>query len=125
MFKPSLSKWLNALTSGEYEQGSAYLCRINPDGNKKFCCLGVFYELFHKYLQCEKVKRDNHILYEEHGGGLGNVGVKYFYSIIGDTYNPNGKSLASLNDNGKSFTDIAEIIKSNPSNYVRLEMWSE
>lgn len=34
-------KWIMTLRSGEYNQGSGRLLKINPDGEQKFCCLGV------------------------------------------------------------------------------------
>lgn len=34
-------KWVNALRSGEYEQGTDHLMQMDDDGNKTFCCLGV------------------------------------------------------------------------------------
>jgi hypothetical protein len=37
------AKWLEALRSGEYEQGTGYLCK---DG--KYCCLGVLTDLYTK-----------------------------------------------------------------------------
>lgn len=40
---PEQERWVAALESGDYVQGTAYLCRAN-----KFCCLGVAMELFHE-----------------------------------------------------------------------------
>lgn len=38
--------WVNALESGEYEQGRAALCQVNPrTGKKTWCCLGVLCDL--------------------------------------------------------------------------------
>lgn len=39
---PLQKKWLEALRSGKYEQGSSYLYNR---GN--YCCLGVLYEVYH------------------------------------------------------------------------------
>lgn len=33
--------WLDALRSGEYEQTKGVLTRVNRDGEKSYCCLGV------------------------------------------------------------------------------------
>lgn len=40
MKREDLDKWLSALRSGEYRQGSGYLC-FGPLGALKYCCLGV------------------------------------------------------------------------------------
>lgn len=38
-------KWLDALRSGEYEQGSDQLVMTFMDGQDKFCCLGVLADI--------------------------------------------------------------------------------
>lgn len=35
------AKWINALESGEYTKTKGRLCRILPNGNKSYCCLGI------------------------------------------------------------------------------------
>lgn len=94
-------KWLKALESGEYEQGVGQLKRED-----KYCCLGVACEVmgieysgFHPGLS-------------EAAGEL--VGLTSFGDPKDDSY-----SLTYLNDNGKTFKEIAEIVRSNPSNYFR------
>lgn len=37
--------WLKALRSGEYGQAETKLCKINPDGSRGYCCLGVLTEV--------------------------------------------------------------------------------
>lgn len=39
--KENMLKWVQALESGEYEQGVGTLCVVGSDGTAKFCCLGV------------------------------------------------------------------------------------
>lgn len=39
------TKVLAALRSGDYEQGMGLLCRIEDDGTRKWCCLGVMMDL--------------------------------------------------------------------------------
>lgn len=41
--KPIKEKWLKALRSGEYKQGTGQLCEepYDEDGQYAFCCLGV------------------------------------------------------------------------------------
>lgn len=44
--KPEIKKlWIDALLSGEYEQGRGVLCRNNLDGTTEWCCLGVLTDL--------------------------------------------------------------------------------
>ena len=38
-------KWVAALRSGEYEQGYEYLKTVEPNGDTKYCCLGVLCQL--------------------------------------------------------------------------------
>lgn len=34
-------EWVAALRSGEYQQGPGALCKVNDDGSRRYCCLGV------------------------------------------------------------------------------------
>lgn len=38
-------RWVDALRSGDYEQGKERLARKGADGKTKFCCLGVLCEI--------------------------------------------------------------------------------
>ena len=38
-------RWVDALRSGEYNQGEGFLCRIDANGRKYHCCLGVLCEI--------------------------------------------------------------------------------
>ena len=40
------TKWLEALRSGEYLQGKEFLLRRTADGEERFCCLGVLCNLY-------------------------------------------------------------------------------
>ena len=39
------AKWVAALRSGEYEQGYEYLKTVEPNGDTKYCCLGVLCQI--------------------------------------------------------------------------------
>jgi len=57
---PEVKKlWVDALRSGEYKQGYKDLFKIDSNGNKSYCCLGVLTELYNKQfpgkLKFEKV----------------------------------------------------------------------
>jgi hypothetical protein len=44
--KPDIARtWADALESGEYDQTKRVLCRVDKDGNRSYCCLGVLCEL--------------------------------------------------------------------------------
>lgn len=111
--KPEIAKiWVEALRSGEYEQG-----RNNLNCENKFCCLGVLCELAIK--NGLKIKKqighyDQVVIYNckstyppaeviEWAGMWSRYGV----------FNGETNSLANLNDNGKSFAYIADIIETN------------
>lgn len=43
--KPVIEKWVEALESGNYSQGSGYLSKKNAFGKQVYCCLGVLCDL--------------------------------------------------------------------------------
>ena len=106
------NKWLAALRSGEYKQGQDYLCKINKDGSREYCCLGVLAEVSELY-----DKRDI--------GGPGEIGYvpkdhsDYNGEMLVFDNNDNILSpieqsdLASMNDQGTDFVDIANYIEEN------------
>lgn len=95
--KENRKKWVEALRSGEYEQGTRFL----KDG-ETYCCLGVLQKLFGKNYfgnRCSPTK-----------SVMDAVGLT---SSLGDH---SGKEcLALQNDNGATFPEIADIIESEPS----------
>lgn len=102
---PKQEQWLQALESGDYEQG-----RVRLEKNNRFCCLGVA----NKCLNLGE--DDKHCLlhtYEELG--LLNESGSFLKSVIvnGSAYT----TLIGLNDIGSvSFKEIAAIIRKDPSN---------
>lgn len=92
-------KWMEALRSGDYKQGSGYLRKLDT-----FCCLGVL---------CELKKVD--------AAARGDVDGLYRYlSPVSSSTNINdagwlttdqGSCLAALNDSGWSFKRIADAIE--------------
>lgn len=117
------AEWVKALRSGDYEQGQDYLCR---DG--KFCCLGVLCEI--QELPKEVVEGDIYYVFE----GLESYATKRALqqSMIPASAQPtiledlnlrqtvtdevgDGRSLHThlicMNDEGKSFTEIADYIE--------------
>ena len=105
--------WLEALRSGEYEQGTRYL---NSDG--KFCCLGVLCEValrVNPLLVKVEVRQDSYFSITEYDDRKGFLpaSVKEWAGL--DSNNPrvlDGR-LSELNDGGTSFQVIADLIENN------------
>ena len=139
---------LDALVSGEYQQARHVLCKVseNPGSPDKYCCLGVFTEVFRKYEPdypiTERVEyvqvagededdsedRDvaaRYYTYEgDHGGrevwsSLLPVIINWlgFYGSWGANRTIAGLSLANLNDKNKSFKEIHDILKAELAAY--------
>jgi hypothetical protein len=107
------AKWVAALRSGKYQQGAGFLCSGN-EGHNAFCCLGVALDL--------------------QGASWAARPISFLPSqpldctINGDLYKSNGKAgdilpafaglrnseidcLMSMNDSGKTFSEIADFIE--------------
>jgi hypothetical protein len=105
-------RWLKALESGSYKQGLGFLKHSNF-----YCCLGVACELFKQELAlretfdssgCFKFDGEDRVLpfaVQKHlrlKTKVGHMKLHYY------------SSLADLNDNGKTFAEIAKFIRNNP-----------
>ncbi len=117
MNKQAVKKWIRALRSRKYAQGTEYL---NKDG--KFCCLGVACHIFAKELGLKtKVDEDGNGKYISYNRVMDYMPPKLMKFLglrtrDGEYINENGEllNLAEDNDNGASFEIIAQIIESNP-----------
>jgi hypothetical protein len=96
----NIETWVTALESGEYSQ-----CRLalhNPDG---YCCLGVYAKVVLGYSD-DDLRGD-----PEHNCGVGSRSiydeVKHFDNVGEDLYDEG----IQMNDSGKSFIDIAKMIR--------------
>ena len=49
--------WVKALTSKKYKQGKEFLCRVENNGDKSFCCLGVLTDLYQQDRAKKKKKK--------------------------------------------------------------------
>lgn len=121
------TEWVRRLRSGDYEQTTARLKRYEDD-NVSYCCLGVLCEL----------AVENGIIKEgdTEVRQLGEVAVfgspteassaklpsevaewAGLKSSVGRFINERGsyRSLTELNDGGKKFSEIADIIESEPA----------
>lgn len=100
------AKWLEALRSGKYRQGTEYL-RTADD---KFCCLGVLCDI------------TNPALWEKWTNGERHHDVYGFLShtsMLPDKIDEQAGGIAAkahlmgMNDSGKSFSEIANYIEAN------------
>lgn len=111
-------KWVEMLKSGEYTQGHGSLRT-----DDKFCCLGVLCELAVKegVIGLPSLVSDNMYSYGDQGNLKGNrsflpdivqewAGVTTNYGKM----NTPELSLVDVNDTGKTFEEIAELIASEP-----------
>lgn len=97
MNKELLTRWVEALRSGEYKQGTGLLCdRDIESSDVKYCCLGV--------LQHIEPSIKVHGLHPEEL--LDNISFFEHTGIDSDQRN-----LAEMNDNGVEFPEIADYIE--------------
>ncbi len=104
--------WIRALRSGEYKQGSSFLKTIHGH-----CCLGVACEVAIQGGIHINVKSEEH--YFRFGGHTGAVpdivkewiGLKESQGQFGPQ---DHQTLAAMNDDGKTFAEIADFIEANP-----------
>ena len=125
-----MKKWVKALRSGKYKQGGGTLKQFNKKGQTQHCCLGVLCELYNDSMRKSKKKvLSEKVCYNDsdfsHGycrfgnkredlpkevknwAGM-NDNLGRFY-LSDDHY----ECLADLNDMGKKFKTIANIIEKN------------
>lgn len=111
-------RWVTALRSGDYEQGTA---RLNTN-DEKFCCLGVLCELavadgvIQKFDKPDEIEQMTLIYYGDPEGEMENAVLPpQVVEWAGLTEaNPEpyaGRTVASLNDAGYEFPFLAELIK--------------
>lgn len=112
MKKEVADKWIEALRSGKYKQGTGSLKTIHDE----FCCLGVL---------CDISNNGEFIgfIYKDKGGNDSyNFNNKTLSPLMRDWSGikhpegfliQKGTYLSVLNDNGTSFSEIADIIEQN------------
>jgi len=121
---PNQIKWIEALESGNYAQGKRFL-----NINNEFCCLGVACEIF----GAKKVGESKAQNYESSKGDVifltqcgAPIIVVESLALASDLGCPTNESsskmsLTSMNDLGKSFKEIANTLRANPSAYFKEE----
>lgn len=96
MNKELLKRWVAALRSGEYKQGTEALCEYGEDGSAAYCCLGVLQNI------------EPGIEQEDNGEELlDEVSLRQFLGVNDDDgfYQ---RQYAKLNDGGMPFAEIAD-----------------
>lgn len=125
-----MKKWVKALRSGKYKQGGGTLKQYNSKGQAQHCCLGVLCELYNKEMKkskkktlpeqfcnsdgdfshgCSRFSGKKEELPKEVMKWAGmNDNLGKFY--LSDNHY---ECLADLNDTGRKFKTIADIIEKN------------
>jgi hypothetical protein len=107
------ARWVDALRSGDFKQGTEYLVSTDEDdGGRKFCCLGVLCVIFEKETGSDwkELAEDN---CEEI---LPPIISEWAGLSEGDPHLPNSdgnrvQAISGLNDGGMSFEEIADRIE--------------
>lgn len=116
------AQWLDALRSDEFEQGTGTLTRVNDDGTKSHCCLGVLCELAADAGVVQRTVDETQV---EQGivgytDGQNGAEVSILPHAVADWAgldrwgNPDryiDLNLPGLNDSGQSFDYIADVIE--------------
>lgn len=113
MKKQLRDEWVKALRSGEYKQGRrGRLREKDADGNVCHCCVGVLQELLG---DPNKEIDDNRWTYldELKITALLPSAASHFSNISDVQMRDARYKLAEMNDNGYSFTQIADWIEAN------------
>ena len=141
MRKEVMVKWVKALRSGKFKQGQGTLKQFNKKGQEQHCCLGVLCELYNDTMKKNKKKtlpekvcdndRDFSYGYSRFGGKKEDLpkevkdwsGIKTSLGRFEITKTDEDgiedyevETLADLNDLGKKFKTIANIIEKNYEN---------
>lgn len=121
MKKEIADKWVAALRSGEYKQGTQRLHALidffdnGRDVQKGHCCLGVLCEVAIKDgLEIERDAVDTSVYYDDQDEDLPHSVMEFtgIRTRIGElVIDGSDEALAGLNDAGMSFTEIADIIE--------------
>lgn len=110
MDKTIAFKWIEALRSGKYTQAKGNMRVKQKDGSYAYCCLGVLrHEVLGKKNAALDFIGDKIDILSERDVKDCKFNIKF-----GDPYiEKTGNTLSELNDNGKSFKYIANVIEKN------------
>lgn len=117
-------KWLAALRSGDYVQGTGTMRRIPDDGPDRFCCLGVLCEV--AITEGVAVRREQVVgryAYDGRVGflpdsvrdwaGLDEDSVRIPSAAVSDIFplSATDVNISGVNDRGVPFEDIANLLE--------------
>lgn len=111
--------WVKALRSGDYKQGNGRLQMYLNNMPDRYCCLGVLCDLAAKEGIVKSAVSNDLVRY---GGGTNPFDYPEAYYLPIEVsewsgvnregrYGSAGRSLAVMNDEGKSFDEIADAIE--------------
>lgn len=113
--RKELKDWTTALRSGKYKQGDGYLKALDDTGELEYCCLGVLCEIqgIPNKLHKDFYEFDNDELGTKSSLLPRELSLKLGLRECGDFIKGMPKldgntSLTHANDNGVSFTEIAD-----------------
>jgi hypothetical protein len=114
-----MKKWVKALRSGKYKQGRDLLKQLDSKNQPRHCCLGVLCELYNE--EMKKNHKKSLVIEKTSNGFWVNSGlptVVMNWSGVRDStgFIENDLCLTNLNDSGKGFKTIANIIEKNWEN---------
>ena len=117
MNKELTDKWVAALRSGEFKQTRGRLCHEDPETKERsYCCLGVACTLI-EGLEYSEPEPDGGVAIDGWVGSLpGSVSHAFDIDATGKV-RWDGGSLASMNDSGFTFDQIADVIDENRANF--------
>lgn len=107
-------KWLTALRSGDYKQGKGWLCRVERDDSKTYCCLGVLTDLYIQEMGFEWERGVSCLYFDERAAVLPPSVMNW--SSVSDSglfYGEEGEEgeLTSVNDTSDNFDKVIQIIE--------------
>lgn len=109
--KPEIkTKWLEALRSGEYEQGRVML-KDSSSGTCTYCCLGVLTELYAQEHNLTFTGQGSHLKKEGPEEYLSSYPAQWAGLSSNTGRGSIQNTLAELNDAGETFEDIADYIE--------------
>lgn len=116
MKRSTLIAWLSALRSSDYEQGR---CVLRTRENR-YCCLGVLCDITDSTRWKEPESYDIAYRWADSYSTLPEILVEFhgFANSVGGAMNRfAGYSLVSMNDDGVPFTEIADKLEADPSQF--------
>lgn len=125
--KPEVKKvFLDALRSGEYEQGTGRLALVKDDGVVSYCCLGVLSAEGAKAGVCNPLELSDYFTDDQAEkewvikASDNEDGVEYVYAYPPQSIydwagltSEDGTALANINDKNDSFAEVIEYIDAN------------